>query len=142
MFLIVARVIQGFGGGAMQPIAQAVLLESFPPAKRGVAMAIYGMGVVVAPIIGPTLGGWITDSYSWRWVFYINLPVGILAVLLVQMFVDDPPYIRNAARHAHRLHRPRPARRLGRRACTSCWTGGNRTTGSVRRRSARCWLWP
>ena len=95
MFLIVARVIQGFGGGAMQPIAQAVLLESFPPAKRGVAMAIYGMGVVVAPIIGPTLGGWITDSYSWRWVFYINLPVGILAVLLVQMFVHDPPYIRN-----------------------------------------------
>jgi DHA2 family multidrug resistance protein len=94
-FLIVARVIQGFGGGAMQPIAQAVLLESFPPAKRGVAMAIYGMGVVVAPIIGPTLGGWITDSYSWRWVFYINLPVGILSVLLVQMFVHDPPYIRS-----------------------------------------------
>ena len=95
-FLIVARVIQGFGGGAMQPIAQAVLLESFPPAKRGVAMAIYGLGVVVAPIIGPTLGGWITDSYSWRWVFYINLPVGIIAIMLVQMFIEDPPYIRNA----------------------------------------------
>jgi DHA2 family multidrug resistance protein len=95
-FLILARVIQGFGGGAMQPIAQAVLLESFPPAKRGVAMAIYGLGVVVAPIIGPTLGGWITDSYSWRWVFFINLPVGILAVMLAEMFLEDPPYIRGA----------------------------------------------
>jgi DHA2 family multidrug resistance protein len=67
-FLIIARIIQGLGGGALQPIAQATLLESFPPAKRGVAMAVYGMGVIVAPIIGPTLGGWITDSYSWRWV--------------------------------------------------------------------------
>ena len=94
-FLLIARIIQGFGGGAMQPIAQAVLLESFPLAKRGVAMAIYGLGVVVAPIIGPTLGGWITDSYSWRWVFFINLPVGVIAVMLVQMFVEDPPYIRN-----------------------------------------------
>ena len=95
-FLIVARIIQGLGGGAMQPISQAVLLESFPPSKRGVAMAIFGMGVVVAPIIGPTLGGWITDNYSWRWVFYVNVPVGLLAVLLVETFVEDPPYIRHA----------------------------------------------
>jgi DHA2 family multidrug resistance protein len=95
-FLIVARIIQGLGGGAMQPISQAVLLESFRPSKRGVAMAIFGMGVVVAPIIGPTLGGWITDNYSWRWVFYINLPVGVFAVMLVQMFVEDPPYVRRA----------------------------------------------
>ncbi len=94
-FLIVARIIQGLGGGAMQPISQAVLLESFKPSKRGVAMAIFGMGVVVAPIIGPTLGGWITDNYSWRWVFYINLPVGIFAISLVQMFVEDPPYVRH-----------------------------------------------
>src|SRR5262249_32794359 len=78
--LIVARVIQGAGGGALQPIAQAVLLESFPPEKRGQAMAVYGMGIIVAPIIGPTLGGWITDNYSWRWIFYINVPVGILAI--------------------------------------------------------------
>jgi DHA2 family multidrug resistance protein len=95
-FLIVARVLQGIGGGAMQPIAQAVLLESFPPEKRGVAMATYGMGVIVAPILGPTLGGWITDNYSWRWIFYINVPVGIFAMLMVQAVIEDPPYIRNA----------------------------------------------
>src|SRR3569833_1027480 len=95
-FLIVARVLQGGGGGAMQPIAQAVLLESFPPAKRGVAMAFYGMGVIVAPILGPTLGGWITDNYSWRWIFYINVPVGIAAVLMAEAFIEDPPYIKNA----------------------------------------------
>src|ERR1041384_4848471 len=86
--LILARVVQGAGGGALQPIAQAVMLESFPPLKRGAAMAVYGMGVVVAPIIGPTLGGWITDNYSWRWVFYINIPVGILAVFMANMFIE------------------------------------------------------
>jgi MFS transporter, DHA2 family, multidrug resistance protein len=91
--LILARIIQGAGGGALQPIAQAVLLESFPPAKRGMAMAFYGLGVVVAPIIGPTLGGWITDNYSWRWIFYINLPVGIIAAFMANSFVEDPPYI-------------------------------------------------
>ncbi len=96
MFLIVARIFQGIGGGAMLPISQAILLESFPPAKRGVAMAVFAMGVVVAPILGPTLGGWITDNYSWRWIFYINLPVGIFAALMVQSVVEDPPYIRNA----------------------------------------------
>jgi DHA2 family multidrug resistance protein len=96
--LIVARVLQGAGGGALQPLAQAILLESFPPARRGVAMAVYGIGVICAPIIGPTLGGWLTDSYSWRWVFYINLPVGILAVSLISFFVEDPPYIRAAKR--------------------------------------------
>ncbi|MGC2235531.1 MAG: DHA2 family efflux MFS transporter permease subunit [Pyrinomonadaceae bacterium] len=93
--LIIARILQGLGGGALQPIAQAVLLESFPPAKRGAAMALYGMGVVVAPIIGPTLGGWITDNYSWRWIFYINLPLGALAAFMANSFVEDPPYIRD-----------------------------------------------
>ena len=95
-FLVTARVLQGVGGGALQPIAQAVLLESFPPARRGMAMAAFGMGVVVAPILGPTLGGWVTENYTWRWVFYINLPVGILAVLMVTSFIEDPPYIREA----------------------------------------------
>src|SRR5215510_2512219 len=93
--LIVARILQGAGGGALQPIAQAVLMESFPQEKRGSAMAVFGMGVVVAPIIGPTLGGWITDNYSWRWIFYINVPVGILAVFMANMFIEDPPYIRD-----------------------------------------------
>jgi len=90
---IFARILQGIGGGAMVPIAQSIMLESFPRQKRGAAMAIFAQGVVVAPILGPTLGGWITDSYSWRWIFYINLPVGILAILAAQWLVEDPPYI-------------------------------------------------
>jgi DHA2 family multidrug resistance protein len=93
--LIIARILQGMGGGALQPIAQSVLLESFPPAKRGAAMAVYGMGIVVAPIIGPALGGWITDNYSWRWIFYINLPIGALATFMANAFVEDPPYVQN-----------------------------------------------
>ena len=92
--LIAARILQGFGGGAMVPIAQAILLESFPVAKRGVAMATFSMAVIVAAIIGPTLGGWITDNYSWRWIFYINLPVGLLAMFLAEWLVEDPPYIK------------------------------------------------
>jgi DHA2 family multidrug resistance protein len=94
--LIIARVIQGAGGGALQPISQAVLLESFPPEKRGMAMAAFGIGVVVAPIIGPTLGGWLTDNYTWRWAFYMNIPIGILAVIMTRAFVEDPPYIKSA----------------------------------------------
>jgi DHA2 family multidrug resistance protein len=96
--LILARILQGFGGGGMQPLAQSILLESFPRRQHGTAMAVYGAGIVVAPVIGPTLGGWITDSYSWRWIFYINLPVGLLALIMVNMFIEDPPYIRQAFR--------------------------------------------
>jgi MFS transporter, DHA2 family, multidrug resistance protein len=92
--LVIARILQGIGGGAMVPIAQAVLLESFPPQKRGVAMAAFAQGVVVAPILGPTLGGWITDNYSWRWIFYVNLPFGVLAAFMAQWLVEDPPYIK------------------------------------------------
>jgi DHA2 family multidrug resistance protein len=92
--LVIARILQGFGGGAMVPIAQAIMLESFPPQKRGVAMAAFAQGVVVAPILGPVIGGWITDSYSWRWIFYINLPVGIFAALMAKWVVEDPPYIK------------------------------------------------
>jgi MFS transporter, DHA2 family, multidrug resistance protein len=92
--LILFRVLQGAGGGALQPISQAILLESFPPRKHGMAMAVFAVGVVIAPIVGPTLGGWLTDQYSWRWCFYINLPVGLLALLLMQAFIFDPPYLK------------------------------------------------
>jgi DHA2 family multidrug resistance protein len=94
--LLLARAIQGAGGGALQPISQAILLESFPPEKRGLAMAVFALGVVVAPILGPTFGGWLTDNYSWRWSFYINIPIGILAVFMILRNVEDPPYIRHA----------------------------------------------
>src|SRR5208283_3705062 len=94
--LVLARVLQGIGGGAMQPLSQAILLESFPPAKRGAATALFGIAIVVAPILGPTLGGWLTDNWSWRWAFYINVPVSFLAVFLISLFVEDPPWIRNA----------------------------------------------
>ncbi|HEV3392366.1 MAG TPA: DHA2 family efflux MFS transporter permease subunit, partial [Chthoniobacterales bacterium] len=96
-FLIMARVIQGAAGGALQPISQAVLMESFPPAKRGMAMAVFTMGIVVAPILGPIIGGWLTYNYSWRWAFYINLPVGILATVLVRAFLEDPPYLKRSS---------------------------------------------
>ena len=92
--LIFARVLQGAGGGAMQPISQAILLESFPAERRGTAMAVFSLGVVVAPIVGPTLGGWITDTSSWRWIFLINLPIGAISLFMVQTFVFDPHHIR------------------------------------------------
>jgi DHA2 family multidrug resistance protein len=95
--LIVFRVIQGAAGGALQPLSQAVLLESFPPEKRGKAMGVWGLGIVVAPILGPVLGGWLTDSYSWRWVFYINIPVGIVCLMMTRAFVWDPPYIKRGS---------------------------------------------
>jgi DHA2 family multidrug resistance protein len=94
--ILVARAVQGAGGGALQPLAQSILLESFPPEKRGAAMAVYGLGVVVAPVLGPTLGGWLTDQYSWRWAFYINIPIGALALFMISRYVRDPDYIRNA----------------------------------------------
>ena len=92
--LIFARVIQGLGGGAIMPIGQAVMMEEFPVEERGVAMSVFGFGVIFAPIIGPTLGGWITDTYSWHWIFLINVPVGIIAVILGNLFIEDPPYAR------------------------------------------------
>jgi DHA2 family multidrug resistance protein len=91
--LVFFRILQGAGGGALQPISQAILVESFPKQKQGMAMAIYGMGVVVAPILGPTLGGWITDDYSWRWIFFINIPVGVLSLVLTYLLIFDPPFL-------------------------------------------------
>jgi DHA2 family multidrug resistance protein len=94
--ILLARIVQGAGGGALQPLSQSILLESFPVAQRSKAMAAYALGIVVAPVLGPTLGGWLTDTYSWRYAFYINIPVGILAVIMIARFVHDPPYIKHA----------------------------------------------
>ncbi len=101
--LLIARVIQGIGGGGLQPMAQAIMADSFEEKKRGQAFALYGLVAVLAPSIGPTLGGWITDNYSWRWIFYINIPVGILATILVTRFVDDPPWIKADRKNLFKL---------------------------------------
>jgi DHA2 family multidrug resistance protein len=95
-FLIVCRIIQGAAGGCLQPLSQAILLEAFPPDQRGKAMGFWGLGIVVAPVLGPVLGGWLTDSYSWRWVFYINIPVGIASLVMTQLYVFDPAYLKRA----------------------------------------------
>src|SRR5450432_2189754 len=94
--LIFFRVLQGVGGGGLQPSEQAILADTFPPAKRGMAFAVYGIAVVMAPAIGPTLGGWITDHFSWRWIFFINVPVGMVSLFLTNRLVTDPPHIRLA----------------------------------------------
>ena len=92
--LIVFRVLQGAGGGGLQPSEQSILADTFAPAKRGMAFAVYGIAVVMAPAIGPTLGGWITDNFSWRWIFFVNIPVGIISLLLTQRLIQDPPYMK------------------------------------------------
>src|SRR4051794_28873792 len=97
--LIFFRILQGATGGALQPLSQAVLLEAFPPQDRGKAMGFWALGIVVAPILGPVLGGWLTDTYSWRWVFYINIPVGIASIVMTKLYIFDPPYLRTESRH-------------------------------------------
>src|SRR6516165_2265437 len=92
-FLLLFRVLQGAGGGGLQPMAQAILADTFPPHQRGLAFALYGITAITAPTIGPTLGGWITFNYSWRWIFFINIPVGLMAWFLVRGVVEDPPYM-------------------------------------------------
>jgi DHA2 family multidrug resistance protein len=101
--LLFFRVLQGAGGGGLQPMAQAILADTFPPQQRGLAFALYGITTIMAPTIGPTLGGWITFNYSWRWIFFINLPVGILALFLVYTVVEDPPYLKRMRNAAARL---------------------------------------
>src|SRR5438552_10567619 len=96
--LIFFRIVQGTTGGALQPLSQAVLLEAFAPEDRGKAMGFWALGIVVAPILGPVLGGWLTDNYSWRWVFYINIPVGIASIVMTKLYIFDPPYIRESLR--------------------------------------------
>jgi DHA2 family multidrug resistance protein len=97
-FLVIFRLLQGLTGGVLQPMSQAIMLEAFPPEKRGRAMAFWALGIVVAPILGPVLGGWLTDNYSWRWVFYVNLPIGIISILMTRAFIFDPPYMKNMKR--------------------------------------------
>ncbi|MGB7728389.1 MAG: DHA2 family efflux MFS transporter permease subunit [Candidatus Acidiferrum sp.] len=101
--LLFFRVLQGAGGGGLQPMAQAILADTFPPQQRGLAFALYGITAIMAPTIGPTLGGWITFNYSWRWIFFINLPVGIITWFLVRRFVEDPPYLSRAKRGGLKL---------------------------------------
>jgi DHA2 family multidrug resistance protein len=101
--LLLFRVLQGAFGGGLQPMAQAILGDTFPPEKRGLAFALYGVTAICAPAVGPTLGGWITDNYSWRWVFYINVPVGALALLLVYQLVEDPPYLASVKKRVSRF---------------------------------------
>lgn len=103
LFLLLFRVMQGMGGGGLQPMAQAIMADSFEPAKRGLAFALYGLVAVLAPSIGPTLGGWITDNYSWHWIFYINIPVGVLALVLTNRLVEDPPYIKPDRKNLGRI---------------------------------------
>src|SRR3989441_5736662 len=96
-WLVVFRIVQGLTGGVLQPVSQAVMLEAFPPAQQGKAMGVWGLGIVVAPMLGPVLGGWLTDNYSWRWIFYVNIPIGIVSIVMTKLFIFDPPYIRRSA---------------------------------------------
>ena len=102
--LVFFRILQGIGGGGLQPSEMAILMDTFPPRKRGMAMAVYMLAILVAPVLGPTLGGWITDNYSWRWIFYINLPVGMISLLMSQVVLDDPPYLKK--QRAERAGKP------------------------------------
>ena len=115
--MVVFRLIQGAAGAAMVPSSQAILMETFPPDEQQMAMATWGMGLMVAPIMGPTLGGWITDNWNWRWNFYINVPIGIVAFLMVSTFVHDPALPAQAPRAGRqgRLPRHHPAGRRARR---------------------------
>jgi MFS transporter, DHA2 family, multidrug resistance protein len=101
--LLLFRVFQGLGGGGLQPMAQAIMADSFEPAQRGLAFSLYGLVAVLAPSIGPTLGGWITDNYSWHWIFYINIPVGILTFVLTQRMVEDPPFLKSDLKNLFKL---------------------------------------
>lgn len=94
--LIIYRILQGIGGGALQPLSQAILFETFPASEYGMAMALFGIGVMVGPIVGPVLGGWITDNWSWNWIFYINIPIGIFSIIMIMLFIHDPSYVKKA----------------------------------------------
>ena len=138
--LIFFRVLQGLGGGGLGPSEQAILADTFPPAKRGMAFAVYGMAVVLAPAIGPTLGGFITDHFSWRWIFFINIPVGIVSLFLTQRAGHRPaarqgPQGEDGGRSTTSAS---GSSRSGSAASRSCSTRARRTTGSPRPSSSRC----
>ena len=120
--LVIYRLLQGVCGAALVPLSQAVLLQINPPERHAQAMAVWGMGVILGPIIGPALGGWLTDYYNWRWVFYINLPVGVLAAVGILMFIRET---RHGHREAVRLFRLRDAEPGDRRACRCCSTAAS-----------------
>lgn len=94
--LVFFRILQGVGGGALQPISQSILLETFPPKQHGIAMAVFGVGIMFGPIVGPLLGGWITDNWSWHWIFFVNIPIGIISIIMAGIFIADPPYLKKA----------------------------------------------
>ncbi len=146
--LLLFRIVQGLGGGGMVPVAQSILADAFPPEKRGQGFALFGVAVVVAPVVGPTLGGWLADNYSWRWAFMINAPVGLITMGLIALVLREPEAA--AARH-RRLRRGRGSTRSASRSSRpssvrsrSCSTADSRTTGSARpllsgSRSFVCW---
>ena len=126
--LVFFRVVQGAAGGGLQPSEQSILADTFPPEKRSMAFAVYGVAVVMAPVLGPTVGGWIVDNYSWRWIFFLNIPVGILSLYLTNRVVEDPPYLADIRkrRDRHRLLGPGPAHRRHWRAADHARQGPGR----------------
>ena len=130
--LLLFRVFQGAGGGGLQPMAQAILADTFPPHQRGLAFALYGITAITAPTIGPTLGGWITFNYSWRWIFFINIPVGIITWFLVRRVVEDPPYLARIRSAGVKLDYIGIACSLWASArCKFCSTRARKTIGSA-----------
>ncbi len=143
-FMLFARVLQGVGGGGLAPVEQAILVDTFPPAKRASAFALYTVAIVTAPAIGPVLGGWITDNYNWRWVFLINIPIGLISLYLTNRFVHDPVSF-EAERKTVRTNGKLNVDGIGialialaPRLWRFCWTAGRSTTGSGRRSSPGC----
>ena len=135
--LIFFRVIQGITGGGLQPLSQSVMLEEFPGEERGKAMAFWSLGIIAAPVLGPTVGGWITDNYSWRWVFYINLPIGIVSLILIYLLWLTLRI--SSAEPCASMHGAWECWPSAWAPCRSCWTKGRKTIGSALASSRR---WP
>jgi DHA2 family multidrug resistance protein len=132
--MILFRLIQGAAGAGMVPSSQAILMETFPPEEQQMAMAIWGMGLMVAPILGPTLGGWITDNWNWRWNFYINIPLGVIAFAMVSSFVHDPSFMRERRKTRARLTTSASCYWCSASGCCrSCSVAASAPTGSIHR---------